>query len=168
LILHYLIPTRILRGKFPQPHLLSYFPTLETLYTPIIDAIIRGDVGKFDSSLDANEDQLIQRGTFLTVERARFLCIRNLFKRVYVSISYMLMVARYLLKDKSPRISIPEFAAALQSATKGEEEDDWNAEVECMLANLMDKGFIRGYLSHERQTAVLAKEGAFPKIEDVK
>jgi len=74
-----------------------------------------------------------------------------------------------LLKDKSPRVAIPEFAAALQCATAVKEEDeDWNAEVECMLANLMDKGMIRGYLSHERQTAVLAREGAFPKIEDVK
>jgi hypothetical protein len=30
---------------------------------------------------------------------------------------------------------------------------------------MIEKGYMKGYLSHERGIAVLAKEGAFPPIE---
>ena len=41
-------------------------------------------------------------------------------------------------------------------------------EVECYLANMIYKGFIRGYISHEKQTVVLAATGAFPRVADRK
>lgn len=41
-------------------------------------------------------------------------------------------------------------------------------EVECYLANMIFKGLIRGYISHEKQMVVLAATGAFPRLADRK
>ena len=35
-------------------------------------------------------------------------------------------------------------------------------EVECILANLIYKGLVRGYISHEKATLVLSKKEPFP------
>ena len=35
-------------------------------------------------------------------------------------------------------------------------------EVECLLANLIHIGLVRGYISHESRLMVLSKQGAFP------
>lgn len=39
-------------------------------------------------------------------------------------------------------------------------------EAECYVANLIYKGFIRGYISHEKQMVVLAANNTFPKVAD--
>lgn len=39
-------------------------------------------------------------------------------------------------------------------------------EAECLVANMVSKGFIRGYISHEKQMVVLAQTNAFPRAAD--
>lgn len=41
-------------------------------------------------------------------------------------------------------------------------------QVECVLANMIDKGYMKGYLSHEHQIAVLSNKEAFPALHNVK
>ena len=55
------------------------------------------------------------------------------------------------------------FHAALQIAGKDEISSD---EAECLVANMIYKGFMRGYISHEKQMVVLAKTDAFPRLAD--
>ena len=39
--------------------------------------------------------------------------------------------------------------------------------IECMLAGLIFKGFIKGYISHEKSVLVLSKKEPFPSLENV-
>jgi COP9 signalosome complex subunit 12 len=39
-------------------------------------------------------------------------------------------------------------------------------EAECLVANMIYKGFMRGYISHEKQMVVLAGTNAFPRLAD--
>jgi hypothetical protein len=39
-------------------------------------------------------------------------------------------------------------------------------EAECLVANMIYKGFMRGYISHEKQMVVLAGTYAFPRLAD--
>jgi hypothetical protein len=41
-------------------------------------------------------------------------------------------------------------------------------EVECILANLIFKQYIRGYLSHEKRILVLSKKEPFPTSKVIK
>ena len=52
------------------------------------------------------------------------------------------------------------FHAALTIAV----EDMPEEEAECLVANMIYKGFMRGYISHEKQMVVLAKTDAFPRL----
>jgi hypothetical protein len=82
LILNYLVPTRLLNGRTPDPKLLKKYPKLKSTYECLIEAICQGNVGGFDKKLAEKERELIRRGTYLAVERCRFLCFRNLARRM--------------------------------------------------------------------------------------
>ena len=45
-------------------------------------------------------------------------------------------------------------------------EDMAAEEAECLVANMIYKGFMRGYISHEKQMVVLAANNAFPRVVD--
>lgn len=60
------------------------FPVLDELFTPFIAAIRAGDISAYDIALDKWERRLLELNLWLTLERARELCIRGLFRRVYV------------------------------------------------------------------------------------
>lgn len=73
------------RGHLPSKELLQRFPVLEDLYTPFITAIRTGDIRSYDATLDRFERRLVDLNLWLTLDRARELCIRGLFRRVYVA-----------------------------------------------------------------------------------
>ena len=65
---------------------------------------------------------------------------------------------RWIASGRSTRVSIAAFHAALQLSGK----DVPAEEAECLVANMIYKGFMKGYVSHERQTVVLAANQPFP------
>ena len=81
-ILAYLIPLRLFRGHLPSRELLERFPVLDELFSPFITAIRKGDIQSYDASLDRFERRLVDLNLWLTLEKARELSIRGLFRRV--------------------------------------------------------------------------------------
>ena len=46
-------------------------------------------------------------------------------------------------------------------------QDEWCqdlVECECLVANLISRGFIKGYIAHTQGIVVLAKQGPYPDI----
>ncbi|KAJ7034140.1 hypothetical protein C8F04DRAFT_956763 [Mycena alexandri] len=149
-ILAYLIPLRILRGHLPSEELLHRFPILADVFVPFVNAIRSGDIAGFDRALEDRELRLIELNLLLTIEKARELCLRGLFRRVWVA------------SAKGTRIPLSMFRSALTiSGIKVSIE-----EAECLVANMVYKGFMRGYISHEKQMVVLASANAFPRLAD--
>ncbi|EJD01368.1 uncharacterized protein FOMMEDRAFT_135593 [Fomitiporia mediterranea MF3/22] len=151
-ILSCLIPMRILRGHLPSDELLDRFPVLSEVYSPFISAIRKADIKAYDAAMAKWEKKLLELNAWLIFERARELAIRGLFRKVWI------------LLDRNTRIPINMF----HCATRVVGEDVEVEEVECYLANMIYKGFIRGYISHEKQTVVLAANGPFPRVADRK
>ncbi|KAG5726026.1 CSN12 like protein [Termitomyces sp. T112] len=149
-ILTYLIPLRILKGHLPSTELLQRFPILNELYTPFTAAIRVGDVAGYDRALDQLERQLVDLNVWLTLEKARELCVRGLFRRVWVA------------TEKSTRIPVSMFRSSLTVSGIEASQD----EAECLVANMIYKGLMRGYISHEKQMVVLAQTNAFPRLAD--
>jgi len=149
-ILTYLIPLRILRGHLPSSDLLGRFPVLDELYAPFISAIRKGDIQGFDTALDKCERRLVDLNIWLTIEKAREICIRGLFRRVWV------------VSEKSNRIPVEMFHCSLRVSGL----DVSSEEAECLVANMIYKGYMRGYISHEKQMVVLANTNAFPRLSD--
>jgi hypothetical protein len=63
----------------------------------------------------------------------------------------------HLLLEKH-QISLVDVASALKYLGMPADLD----EVECILANLIYRGYIRGYLSHAKRVLVLSKRDPFP------
>ncbi|KAH8118410.1 hypothetical protein DFH11DRAFT_1839054 [Phellopilus nigrolimitatus] len=151
-ILSYLIPLRILRGHLPSDELLGRFPLLSEVYSPFITAIRKADIKAYDVALFKWEKKLLELNAWLIFERARELVMRGLFRKVWI------------LLDKNTRIPIHMFHCAIRVVGMRVEVE----EIECFVANMIYKGLIRGYISHEKQMVVLATSSAFPRLADRK
>lgn len=147
-ILTCLVPLRILRGHLPSNELMQRFPVLDELFSPFVVAIRTGDISAYDAALERWEHRLVELNLWITIEKARELCIRGLFRRVWVA------------TEKSTRIPVSMFHCSLQLLGN----DVSVEEAECFVANMIFKGYMRGYISHEKQMIVLASTNAFPRL----
>ncbi|GAO46714.1 hypothetical protein G7K_0936-t1 [Saitoella complicata NRRL Y-17804] len=163
-ILTYLIPTNLLLSepRLPSTALFEAFPELKRLYEPIVDALRLGRLGAYDNALANAETDLVKTRAYLTVERARAVCVRNLLRRTW------------LLSEKSSRMEINTFAAAVNFSLReaalesgGNPEQIDAEEVECELANQIYRGAMKGYISREKGMVVLSAKDAFPKSANI-
>ncbi|KAA1114260.1 COP9 signalosome (CSN) subunit [Puccinia graminis f. sp. tritici] len=153
LIMNYLVPLRLLKGKRPIPALLRQFSQLSDLYQPFITAVRLGNIELFDRHLSQVEKQLMKRGTYLIVERCRDVCLCNFVKLVH------------RLKAPAHQIPLDSFRKIAYEVEDEPEEEDGNSkleEVECLLANLIAQDRVRGYIHHQAKMLVLSKIDAFP------
>ncbi|CAF9925174.1 MAG: COP9 signalosome (CSN) subunit [Heterodermia speciosa] len=161
LILTYLIPTRLLTTRLlPSVSLLRPYPRLLTLFMPLVRAIRLGSLHDFDAALSAGEPEFVKRRIYLTLERGRDICLRNLLRKVCLHQGW---------KDDGQmrKVSVSEFVAAVGYSERGGRplgngEYLDRDEVECQLANMIYKDLMKGYISREHSVVVLSKKGAFP------
>ncbi|EWC43862.1 hypothetical protein DRE_07239 [Drechslerella stenobrocha 248] len=149
LILTYLIPTKLLtRRQLPTAALLKPYPSLEALFLPLAKCIKAGNIREYDEHLAKGEDWFVKKRIFLTLERGRDITLRNLFRKVYLAAG-----------ESRTRIPVDHFRAAVSWKSGVDVEAE---EVECFLANMMYKGYVKGYISRERGMVVLSGSNAFP------
>jgi hypothetical protein len=179
-ILNYLVPVKLLRGRLPtnKRELLgcsfaakeqyisrlshtdvvlfrNYTAVLEKYslheFVPLMNGMRTGNLIEFTNGLTKNQDLFIRRGTYLLLEKCKMICYRNLFKRVY----------RIVGKEQ---INLECIAKSFKWLGMPIDLD----EVECILANLIYKQYIRGYLSHAKRVLVLSKKDPFPTSKVIK
>ncbi|GAA6047539.1 hypothetical protein JCM3770_005797 [Rhodotorula araucariae] len=170
LILDYLIPLVLLRGVFPSPKLLARSARHKTLYEPFVRAVRDGDFAAYERQLEHAQKRLMERGTYLVVERAREAAVRGLLKKAWV------------LEGKPARLGIETFRSYYNAAQAVGLEEDVRLgrlrrdevdkrrkegeidgeEMECLLANMIYKNLLKGYISHSHQLVVLSKDKPFP------
>uniref|UniRef100_A0A6U3NR12 PCI domain-containing protein n=1 Tax=Ditylum brightwellii TaxID=49249 RepID=A0A6U3NR12_9STRA len=142
-ILNYLLPVKLLRGRLPTQYLLQKYSLHE--FIPLVHGIRTGDLRTFNDGLQKYQDLFIRRGTYLLLEKCKTVCYRNLFKRVSVV---------------TQRAQLPLNQVATSFKWLGMSID--LDEVECILANLIFRGYVRGYISHSKRILVLSKKDPFP------
>mmetsp|Transcript_11686 Transcript_11686/g.32838 ORF Transcript_11686/g.32838 Transcript_11686/m.32838 type:complete len:407 (+) Transcript_11686:1356-2576(+) len=142
LVLWFLVPVKMLRGHYPPRDVLSRYHLAE--YIDLVQAVHRGDVASFNKTMEKNEGIFIRRGVFLILEKLRFLLYRNLLKQI----------AKF---EGGTKINLGLVRGALEW---GGEDVDLD-ETECIVANLIACGLVKGYVSHKHRTLVIAKNQAF-------
>ena len=128
----------------PKEHLLKKHG-LDSL-APLVAAVKSGDLKTFNDELAKNMMAFVRTGTFLLLEKVKILVYRNLFKKIY------------LVQNKSTQLKLHLFQKAFAWLGCPTDMD----EVECILATLIFKGLLKGYISHQKQTLVLSKKDPFP------
>lgn len=148
LVLRYLIPVKAYKGIFPTQALLLKYK-LQDL-GDILTSVKQGNIEMFDRCLEANQVKFIHQGIFIMVESLKLIAFRNLFKRTLKILN-------------SFQIKLTSFATALVVAGV---KSISLLELECILVNLINKKWIKGYISSSQKTVVFSKLDPFPKITE--
>ena len=142
-ILHYLIPVKLLRGRLPTDTLLDKYNLQE--FKTLVHGLRTGNLKMFNDALEKYQSRFIFVGTYLLLEKCKAICYRNLFKRVY------------LVTNKT-QLPLQYIAHSFKWLEMPMDLD----EIECILANLIFRGFVKGYIYHEKRVLVLSKKDPFP------
>ncbi|MEW5307163.1 MAG: hypothetical protein WDW38_002230 [Sanguina aurantia] len=154
-ILKFLVPVKMLLGILPSDALLMSHGLTE--YVDIKNAMKTGDVALLLRCLAANQTKLIQAGTFLLLEKLQLAVMRRLFR------SCALVHAQTCAAGKAQQVPISLLQSAL--AQQGVHKD--TQELMCLLANLIYRKYIKGYMAFKSQVVVLAKLDPFPNLASV-
>lgn len=147
LILSFLLPLHLISSTYPSRRLLEPYPKLYALYGPLFTAVHSGNLRLFDSHMSRYSPVFLRQRVFLAVERSRQCCLRTLFERAAVEYS-------------GTRIPIEVFKAAMRVGGYVLDRE----ETECFVANMIYRGWMKGYISRERGMVVLSAKEGFPKI----
>eukprot|EP00164_Ancoracysta_twista_P014506 GFYU01023654.1.p1 GENE.GFYU01023654.1~~GFYU01023654.1.p1 ORF type:complete len:411 (+),score=98.93 GFYU01023654.1:59-1291(+) len=147
LILHFLVPIKMLHGKMPSMKLLAKYKIPQ--FMDLVSAVREGNLNKFTAAMHKHQEFFIRKGVHLMLEKLKLLVYRNLFKKVFI------------INNKDTRLTVQAFQVALRVAQVDMGED----EIECVLANLMYRDLMKGYVAHAQKKVVLSKAAAFPGIQ---
>uniref|UniRef100_A0AC11B2J3 PCI domain containing 2 n=1 Tax=Ovis aries TaxID=9940 RepID=A0AC11B2J3_SHEEP len=149
MVLIYLLPVKMLLGHMPTIELLKKYHLMQ--FAEVTRAVSEGNLLLLNEALAAHETFFIRCGIFLILEKLKIITYRNLFKKVYLLL-------------KTHQLSLDAFLVALKFM---QVEGVDIAEVQCILANLIYMGHIKGYISHQHQKLVVSKQNPFPPLSTV-
>lgn len=58
------------------------FPVLDEIFSPFIKAIRSGDLRAYDEALEKSETRLVELNLWFSLEKAREICMRTLFRKM--------------------------------------------------------------------------------------
>lgn len=166
-ILLILIPLRFHNKRItPSEEIWSQFPRLCEIYKDnLLKAISEGNIHHFDQCCTKYRLLFLKKYLFLLVERLRPLCHLKLMRKVY-------KIYSDINQDPKTNHIVPLSAIQLafeMSAFYSETMDFANRSfyytldsLECILANLIVSGQVKGYLSHANKCIVLSRVAPFP------
>jgi hypothetical protein len=147
-ILRYLIPTQLMLGYIPDNKLLGKYQDLK-IYFRLVQAIKIGDLASFDKTFNESQEVLIKWGTWLIIEKTRLLAIRQLFRH------------SWKILNETNRLTVDLLSRSVAFASG---EKAVYSNVCCLIVNLIDNNYMKGYISHEKQILVLSNKDPFPSL----
>ena len=163
LILHSLVPAKLLHGKYPSKVLLEKYNCHQ--YIHLVEAVKHGDVGMFEQCVKRHQVFFIKKGLFMLIPWIRMLLHRNLFYRLSrLNKELKEKDADAKIQKEGHVIDLSKCERIMTSLSKGVKVYDTNM-VQCILAGLIDHGFIKGYLSHGLNKMVLKKSNSFLPVK---
>ncbi|CAH2223462.1 PCI domain-containing 2 [Pelobates cultripes] len=149
MILIYLLPVKMLLGHMPSLQLLKKYDLMQ--FAEVTKSVSEGNLLLLTETLAKQETFFIRCGISLILEKLKIITYRNLFKKVYLLL-------------KTHQLSLDAFLIALKFMKVEDVDLD---EVQCIIANLIYMGHIKGYISHQHQKLVVSKQNPFPPLSTV-
>lgn len=150
-ILRYLVPCKMLLGELPDPALLRAHG-LEAQYGELRAAVAAGDAGRFRRALEEQQYPLVRAGLYLLVDKLQVAVYRRLIRKC-AAVNRELRGA-----DKAHQLPLALLQGALAQQGAGVDGD----ELECVVANLIAREAVKGYIAHKQKVLVVSKDAAFP------
>jgi hypothetical protein len=165
-ILLHLIPVKLKRGQVPSMEMMKRFG-LDEMFGNICVAVGQGNLIALERELKTRQASLVRWGLYLILLKLRLIAYRNLFKKVQA-----VLKAQFGGSPETARrvfqVKFSVFQTALSVRQPADQPELSLDEVECIIANLIVKGYIKGYIAHGQKVVVLSKTNPFPKLQDVR
>lgn len=145
-ILICLIPVKMTLGIMPKVAILKQYNLQE--FEGVVEAVKCGNIKLLNDTIEKNAAFFIRAGIYLILEKLKVITLRNLFKKIY-------------LITGTFQIDVARFQVALNWLGLEDVDSD---ETECILANMINDGYIKGYISEQHKKIVVSKVTAFPKL----
>ncbi|EGW31049.1 uncharacterized protein SPAPADRAFT_62945 [Spathaspora passalidarum NRRL Y-27907] len=169
-IMMLLLPLKLYnRGKLPKKTFWLKHPALRVMYRDnIFRAILTGDLRKFDHAMKNFRIVLLKNRLYVLVELLRQYCQLALIRKTVAMIKeikndHIISLSAFQLAFEYSQYHEDNFNIKFDFA-KDHTYNTTIAEIECILANLIANGKIKGYISHAQRCIVLSKSNPFPKI----
>lgn len=159
-ILILLIPFAILTKRYYPNLKIVDTTSINDIYQPIIKCLLDGNLKEYDENFNKNEIFFLKNGLYVAMSLIRELILLKLIKNCWkfngtenivslkiISIGYLKSLQGYKKKIKRNKL----------------EDHELLDELECHIANLISKGYIKGYLSHSNRCVVVSKTDPFPR-----
>lgn len=146
LILIYLVPVKMLLGYIPSKQVLEKYDLIQLW--DLVQAVCQGNLKVFDELMEKHEEFFIKCGIYLIVDKLKIIAYRNLFRKVYLILN-------------THQIPVDALQTALVSLGQSDVDLD---ETQCIVANLIYEGKIKGYISHQHRKVVVSKQNPFPSL----
>eukprot|EP01006_Ploeotia_vitrea_P020917 TRINITY_DN53241_c0_g1_i2.p1 TRINITY_DN53241_c0_g1~~TRINITY_DN53241_c0_g1_i2.p1 ORF type:complete len:432 (+),score=181.92 TRINITY_DN53241_c0_g1_i2:25-1296(+) len=147
-VLEFLIPVKLYLGKPPTAHCLRKYGLSH--FEGLARSIGKGALHEFNATLERHEERFIKYGTFLLLEKLKTVVFRNLFRQVH-------KLCAEAGNPKPHQLQLKDLQTGLRVCKVDMDVD----ELECILANLINDGYMKGYIAHQR-CVVLSKTNPFP------
>eukprot|EP00658_Telonema_sp_P-2_P061241 TRINITY_DN49972_c0_g1_i2.p1 TRINITY_DN49972_c0_g1~~TRINITY_DN49972_c0_g1_i2.p1 ORF type:complete len:256 (+),score=22.85 TRINITY_DN49972_c0_g1_i2:327-1094(+) len=151
-ILIFLIPVRMAIGTNPSRDLLLQHNLLDEFWE-LSQAVQCGNVNGLVQTLEEHAEFFLDHRIYLMLNSLKSQAWRNLFKRVWTA------------GGCPRRLSLRDCARAVM-LSDSESGTDLDA-VSCLASNLITYGFVKGYVWNVQACILLAKENAFPPIQEL-
>lgn len=174
-ILLLLMPLKLYNSRATLPATTSAnFKNIDYIYTQnLLKAVKTGNLRQFQECTQKFQKIFLKRHIYLLVVHSKHLCYLRLIQRTVrlfaelnttsphiVPLSAIQLAIEFSTKNSQNiegGLLVPESLASQNYSVSAE-------EVECILANLIHKKWVKGYISHSNRCIVLLKTDAFPKI----
>jgi hypothetical protein len=160
-ILMYLVPLKfVITRKYPNLKLLSTYRSVFAVYKEIIRSVVMGDLKRFDREFDTLELFFLKKNLYLTIENMRQYVLLKLIKKVY---QFNGGSSHLSIKAITRGIEFSKYHTNNREIATRNLTNFSSDEAECLMANLIFQGFIKGYISHSNGVVVLSKKQPFPR-----
>ena len=154
-ILEFLIPSKLLMGYFPKHDVLKKYKL--TAFAALSQAIKVGDLLAWNAALIEHQRYFISKGLYLILDQTKQYVYRALFKRIYKAFGCIVGP-----DAKKSQLPLAYVIAGFTIAGNPLEI----AEIECIAANLIMGGWMKGYIVHGK-CFVLSNTNPFPEVFNV-
>lgn len=162
MILQFLVPVKLIMGIMPIRALLQEYQLEE--YDMIAQAIRQGNVHLFDQSLEMYQEKFFAQGTMLLMHKLRPLVLRTLLKHV---VRWRAKKSQLNLIEYQRALQfVPRIVGATDATVSSKFEMDPDS-LECLVANMIFKGYVNGKVSQKINVLVLSKSNPFPSLADI-
>lgn len=146
------------------PLVYEQFPNLKFIYhDKLLRAVRQGDLHLFDESVEKFQRIFLSRHIYLLVVHLKNLCLLRVIQKAAAAYASIASESPHIMPYSTIQLALELLMqGGLHDGAATPQYSNTPEEIECIIANLIAKRWVKGYMSHANRCIVLSKTEPFP------